>query len=158
MKVFNIMMSCLIVISTFFTSAIPTLAYSSINDEKLAAGRWSEQAVENVEAYSTASVQYEPTWVLRNAQTVSVTPGSIVLNSYTMEYLNGTKSCKGVTSHSAEFLGYVRARFENVWGDVIAGSDSGRILSYYGAVAVTPDEPHYVGWNGFAHTYCGASN
>lgn len=72
-----------------------------------------------------------------------------------MTLLNDTKLCKGVTVHSSSFKGYVRARFETVFGEVLEGSDSGRRISYNGWYAETPDNVSSGGWNGVAHTYCG---
>lgn len=74
-----------------------------------------------------------------------------------MTELNDLKLCKAVTSHSTTFRGYVRARFETVFGEVETASDTGRKYSYMGTTAITPSNPNtnYSGYAGIAHTYCG---
>ena len=94
--------------------------------------------------------------MLTDNSDINVTSGKINLKSYVMTFLNGTKLCKGVSTHSKSFYGYVRARFESLFGVVVSGSDSDRKYSYYGSTAQTPDDTQgNVGWNGTAHTYCG---
>lgn len=98
-----------------------------------------------------------PQWHLTDDQTYEFSNGSIRLKSYMMELLNDTELCKGVTSHSNYMNGYVRARFETTLGIVINDSDTGRIYSFYGDTAETPDTVSG-GWSYWyvGHTYCGA--
>lgn len=96
-----------------------------------------------------------PEWHLRDKQSGTVGLATVTLYSYTMELLNDTKHCKGVTSHSCYQYGFVRARFETIFGEVHKGSDTGRVFSYYGATAETPSSGAADGWNGIAHTYYG---
>ena len=130
-------------------------------DEANAIGGWSEQdssiqmGNKTFKAPVARAMAYEPQYVLRNTQSHTFSNGVITLKSYTMELLNDTKLCKGVTSHSNYMYGYVRARFETIFGEPHTESDSGRVYSYYGGTAETPDSESG-GWNGIAHTYCGA--
>ncbi len=102
-----------------------------------------------------AAVSYSlPEWILYDTKDVTVDKGSINLKSYVMTLLNDTKLCKATTEHSSYFYGYVRARFETIFGAVHSGSDSGRKMSYWGTTAETPGNDDAGGWNGVAHTYC----
>ena len=146
-----------------FANVASGYAYS--NDETGSPG-WCEledgkaynkvTSVKNFDAATLDSSFGEPQWILRKTASYEFSNGVITLKSYTMELLNDTELCKGVTSHSNYMYGYVRARFESLIGVVVEGSDSFRVRSYYGSTAETPTNPEYVGWNGIAHTYCGA--
>ncbi len=134
-----------------------TMVYAqSSNDESGAAYGWEEK-VENKETLQTRvfAVSAEPSWKETDYKAVAVNYGTIYLRSFVMTLLNDTKLCRGVTTHSTSFQGYVRARFETLFGEVIAGSDSDRKISYYGTFAETPDNVASGGWSGVAHTYCG---
>lgn len=120
-------------------------------DEVGAAYEWSEVDESEVAEISTYSSL--PVWTLRDDKDVAVDAGTINLKSYTMVLLNDTKLCKGVTVHKSKFEGFVRARFETIFGEVHEGSDSMRVISYYGDKAETPGSD-VGGWNGIAHTYC----
>ena len=110
------------------------------SDESSAAYSWSESDSVGIVAYSS-----EPTWIMYDQKDVTVNGGTINMASYVMTLLNDTKSCY--------FPGYVRARFETVFGEVQPGSDTGRVISFYGSAAETPYSDAG-GWNGVAHTYC----
>lgn len=138
------------VIATLIGNSGAVVHAQSINDEANAAYGWA-----GAEEIQTHSARYEPTWVRTDDKDVSVAKGTINLKSYVMTLLNDTRLCKGVSKHSAYFKGYVRARFETAFGEVITGSDSDRVISYYGTTAETPDNTlGTAGWNGVAHTYC----
>ncbi len=132
------------------TGSIPAAASSRYD----LVGHWSDMET-SIGTQSLFMVNaWDPVWTLRSTQTYSFTQGTITLKSYTMELLDGSKLCKGTTTHSTSFRGYVRARFENLFREVDPGSDSGRVYSYKGATAETPVGP-YVGYVTIAHTYCG---
>lgn len=151
-KLFKKIVMLMTVATIMANSGLTTYA-QTFSDEGNAAYGWSELA----ESKSTdvSLLSSEPVWTLREDKDVAVSAGTINLKSYTMTLLNDTKLCKGVTVHSSSFKGYVRARFETVFGEVLEGSDSGRRISYNGWYAETPDNVSSGGWNGVAHTYCG---
>lgn len=117
-------------------------------DESSAAYSWSESDSVGIVVYSS-----EPTWIMYDQKDVTVNGGTINMASYVMTLLNDTKLCRATTVHSGYFPGYVRARFETIFGEVQPGSDSGRVISFYGSAAETPSSDAG-GWNGVAHTYC----
>lgn len=121
-------------------------------DEATAAYEWSEASERGITGLSDELGL--PVWTLRDTKDVTADLGTINLKSYTMTLLNDTRLCKGVTEHSGYFKGYVRARFETIFGEVETDSDSGRVFSYRGDTAETPASDAG-GWNGIAHTYCG---
>lgn len=127
------------------------VAHAQDLSEETAAYGWSEAEESGIAELSDYTG--EPVWTLRDTKDVAVDAGTINLKSYTMVLLNDTKMCKGVTVHSSRFWGFVRARFETIFGQVHEGSDSGRVKSFYGDTAETKDSISG-GWNGIAHTYC----
>ncbi|MCQ2523852.1 MAG: hypothetical protein MJ123_05875 [Lachnospiraceae bacterium] len=127
--------------------------------EKNAAYCWIDTEAIRVNTNVISAVkgkEYNPTWKLREEKQVKVKEGVITLRSYTMTFLNDTKLCKGITVHSSSFCGYVRVRFEDLLGNPIAGSDSGRKVSFTGTYAETPTNKVSEGWSGIAHVYCGS--
>ena len=134
-----------------FTVSIPGFASSKYDRY----GSWSEPDAPHSIQKTYEIKAWEPVWKLRATGTYSFSQGNITLKSYTMELLNDTKLCKAVTTHSAYFRGYARARFETLLGSVNSGSDTGRVYGNYGATAETPDNLASGGWSGIAKTYCG---
>lgn len=93
-------------------------------------------------------------WILAETTEVNVPSGIITFRVYIQELPNNTKLPKAVTTHSSRFSGYVCVQFEGINGIVQEGSDSGRVYSYYGAMAETPIAPDTIGWMGIIHAYC----
>ncbi len=121
---------------------------------------WSEDiqqcSLGDAKSISLASTNEYDTWILRSTDVYNFSNNrTMTLDSYTIEFLNDTKLCKGVTHHSAKLYGYVSAHFANVFGTMYPDSYSGRVYSNYGDVAETPFAPGSNGWVGIAHTNCG---
>ncbi len=149
-------MSIFLTVIILMAGTIKGYAFSSKIENK--AYGWTETVSPKRAIQKAASREFGmPQWHLTDDQTYEFSNGSIRLKSYIMELLNDTELCKGVTSHSNYMNGYVRARFETALGIVVSGSDSGRVWSFYGATAITPDSESG-GWSFWytAHTYCGA--
>ena len=139
-----------ILICTFGNTSF---AYST-NESYRQYGEW----IDNKAVNTNKLVRYllssnGDSWVLRSTDTYDFPAGSITMESYTYE-TGWEKHCKAVTTHSSNFYGYVRARYETLGGSVVSGADSGRVYSYYGATA----ETSYTGMSiAIAHTYCGVN-
>lgn len=141
-------------VACILSNGVSVAHAQNLSDEVAAAYEWAEDVESGITEMSDFTG--EPVWTLREDKNVSLDNGKTLnLKSYTMLLLNDTRLCKGVTVHDSYFKGYVRARFETIFGGVHEGSDSGRVESYYGSTALTPDSDAG-GWNGIAHTYCGS--
>ncbi len=138
------------------TDEVNSVGWSELEDTNSLQKSKNVSSLKNLDGEVSVAEFGLPQWVLRGDGTYEFSNGKIRLLSYTMELLNDLKLCKGTTSHSNYMLGYVRARFETIFGEVHEGSDSMRVRSYYGATAETPSHPIDEGWAGIAHTYCGA--
>jgi outer membrane protease len=158
-KLSKVIVTCALLITIIIPSTVVNAKEPIIeaNDFENSNNGWSESVTSSNanQLMGSLAVNYTPTWVLTATGSYSVASGTINMSSYVETFLNDTKLCKATTTHSTSLDGYVRARFESIFGIVITGSDSYRVSSFTGTTATSPANPDTEGWNGVAHTYCG---